>query len=174
MSDFLQPYCISENIEEKSVFRFKLISQYENKLKEFNYKLINGVLPCNANLMRWQKLNTEKCDLCDERQTIEHLLFECKYVRELWKCVEQALNIRLSFCNIICGIQTNSILNNTITLAAFLIYKEWLIASFNKKCRIPLFTSIVFKAELQNCLKIYQHCNMNSFADMIEKILKIL
>ena len=174
MSNYLQPYCNSESIEEKCVFQSKLINQNENKLKEFNYKLINGILPCNVNLMRWRKLNTGKCDVCDESQTIEHLLFDCKYVKGHWKYVEQALNVRLSFCNIICGIQTDSISNNTITLAAFLIYKEWLIASFNKKCRIPLVTSTLFKAELQNRYKIYRHCNMNSFADMVEKLLNLL
>ena len=44
-------------------------------MKEFNFKVLHGILPCNLNLMRWKIRDSHECDICGETQTIEHLSF---------------------------------------------------------------------------------------------------
>ena len=53
----------------------------EAKLKEFDFKLLHGILPCNRNLKKWKLRWDDKCDVCSLSQSIEHLLLECKYVK---------------------------------------------------------------------------------------------
>ena len=50
------------------------------KRKEFSFKLLNGILPCKSNLKWWQLRVTDKCDVCQESQTIKYLLCDCDYV----------------------------------------------------------------------------------------------
>ena len=56
------------------MFVNEIISEKEIKLREFNFKLLHGILPCNSNLKRWRKTNSDRCDVFGEKQTIEHLL----------------------------------------------------------------------------------------------------
>ena len=78
---FLKRHC------DKDDFTFvlikKIVKEKEIKLKEFNYKLLHGILPCNKNLMKWKIRMSAECDVCQQQQSIEHLLFECIYVKPL-------------------------------------------------------------------------------------------
>ena len=39
----------------------------------------------NKHLFLWNKRQDDKCSFCDEEvETIQHLLFECHPVKELW------------------------------------------------------------------------------------------
>ena len=42
----------------------KVLLEKEIKLKEFNFKLLHGILPCNKNLKRWWIKDSEQCDVC--------------------------------------------------------------------------------------------------------------
>ena len=53
----------------------------EIKLREFNFKVLHGILPCNKNLKQWKVKISDNCDVCGQIQTIEHLLWSCRYVQ---------------------------------------------------------------------------------------------
>ena len=55
----------------------------EIKLWEFNFKVLHGILSCNKNLKQWRIVDCDKCDVCDEIQALEHLLFQCTYWKPL-------------------------------------------------------------------------------------------
>ena len=66
----------------------------EIKLKEFNFKVLHGTLACNKNLKNWKIRLNDICDVCNQIQTIEHLLYNCHYVnyvkpgvKPLWQIV---------------------------------------------------------------------------------------
>ena len=65
-------------------------------MKEFNFKMLHGILSCGANLHKWKIRNSSVCDVCDQDQTIIHLLFECKHVERLWTSVGEVLRHILS------------------------------------------------------------------------------
>ena len=69
--------------------------------KEFNFKLLHGILPCNKNLMKWKVRFNSVCDVCDETQTIVHLLYDCYYVKPLWKVIDNVCKTKVTFKQIL-------------------------------------------------------------------------
>ena len=128
MSPFLHPYCIKNDTDERTVFVRRVCQEREKKLKEFNFKVLHGILPCGVSLKKWKIRNTNICDICDEEQTIAHLLFECEYLSGLWERVSQAIDYDIVCDSIMCGTFDGNCQSNNIviTLVSFLIYKDWL------------------------------------------------
>ena len=62
-SHFLQPYCIRNQIDEKELFVRRVCYEQDKKLKEFNFKMLYGILPCGVNLKKWKIRQTSLCDL---------------------------------------------------------------------------------------------------------------
>ena len=74
-----------------------------NQLKEFNYKLLNIILPCGYWLNKWKKSIGEKCEFCNETETIQHMLYSCPRVKEMWNSISFILKCNISWKNIVCG-----------------------------------------------------------------------
>ena len=147
---------LGTSISVEDAFRNQLCSNIEFKLKEFNFKVMHGILYCNSNLKKWRKKENDACDICNCRQTIEHLLFECHRAANLWKLVEDAYQITVCFSNIVCGLRDyDLIFNHAITLLAFLLYKEWLLSSLENKRRCLDFPYHFYISELKLRDKIY-------------------
>lgn len=154
---YLSSYCDDdENLV--AIFTNKIILEKEIKLKEFNYKLLHGILPCNINLRKWKIKESCACDVCGLPQTIEHLLYDCIYVKPLWYLVEEICNETITFQKII-GVDKDFHHNNIVTLICFLIYKEWLLLSLQDKGRNRNLQLLFFKFELNTRLHIYQTCS---------------
>ena len=83
----MRQYCDIDDVNY--IYTERVWLEKEIKLKEFNFKVLHGILPCNKNLKQWRIRMSDCCDVCGEIQTIEHLLWNCRYVRSLWK-VERA------------------------------------------------------------------------------------
>ena len=50
-----------------------------NKLREFQYRILQSILTTNITLKAW-KMNDDKCTFCKrEPETMKHLLLQCKY-----------------------------------------------------------------------------------------------
>ena len=79
------------------VFVAKVVQEKEKKLKEFNFKLLHGIMLCNKNLFRWKIRPYDICDVCQEIQTIEHLLYNCPYVKPLWNVVDLVFETKVNF-----------------------------------------------------------------------------
>ena len=58
----------------EDAFRNQLCSKIE--LREFSFKIMYGILACNSNLKKWKIKESYVRDICNSKQTIEHLLFE--------------------------------------------------------------------------------------------------
>ena len=54
MSPFLHPYCTKNDIDERTVFVRRVCQEREKKLKEFNFKVLHGIV----NLKKWKIRNT--------------------------------------------------------------------------------------------------------------------
>ena len=88
ISNFLASCCAADK-------EVQVVQEKEKKLKEFNFKLLHGIMPCNKNLFRWKIRPYDICDVCQEIQTIEHLLYSCSYVKLLWNVVDLVLTLCL-------------------------------------------------------------------------------
>jgi len=109
----------------------------DKKLAETNFKILNNILPCNRNLFKWGKRDTNLCYLCEDEETISHLLFHCKHARPIWEIASNALLFEkaLSHNMVIFGIELDMVLNHIISILVYFIYREWLICSFENKQR---------------------------------------
>ena len=144
----LHPYCIRNQIDERTVFNSHICCEKEKKLKEFNFKMLHGILSCGANLHKWKIRNSSVCDVCDQDQTIIHVLFECKHVERLLTSVREALGMNITQDSIICGCMDGNFYGNNvvITLVCFFIYNDWLIRSLDNKKRSVDFNKVRFWA----------------------------
>ena len=79
LPNFLSRFCSKDDMVD--IFTTKIVWQKKIKLKEFNFKMFHGILPCNVNLRKWGIKISDQCDVCGMPQTIEHLLFSCCYVK---------------------------------------------------------------------------------------------
>ena len=130
----------------------------EIKLKEFNFKVLHGILACNKNLKNWKIRLNDHCDVCNQIQTIEHLLYNCHYVKPLWQIVNIVFGINISFHQIL-GLDKHFKYDSITTIICFIIYKEWLLLSLDGKHRHPEIALEYFKHEIAIRLEIYKKCN---------------
>ena len=156
--DYLNRYNITRNDDiYRQVFTNKVKIEKEIKLKEFNFKLLHGILPCNKNLEKWKIRANDKCDVCGSSQTIDHLLYYCNYVRPLWRLVERKVGIIITFEQIL-GLDPLFEYDSITTIIGFLIYKEWLLLSLENKQRNAGLNMMYYKSELQLRTEIYKLC----------------
>ena len=99
----------------------------------------------------------DKCDVCGSSQTIDHLLYNCNYVRPLWRLVEGKVGIIISFERIL-GLDPLFEYDSITTIISFLIYKEWLLLSLENKQRNADLNMMYYKSELQLRTEIYKLC----------------
>lgn len=156
INSYLFQFSLTDN-DIENAYKVKVKLEKEIKLKEFNFKMIYGILPCNKNLCKWRIRSTDTCDTCTEVQTIEHLLFQCQYVKPIWKKVDSIFKVNLTFYKIL-GLDSNFDLNSVVTLVSFLIYKEWLLLSYKGHRRSNTLSFTYFKHEMCLRLKIYSKC----------------
>ena len=164
VSKFLETF--RNTTSEDYLFKSKVFDERESKLKEYNFKLLHGILPCNVNLKKWRVKENDSCDVCNEIQTISHLLFECQYVKPIWAKVNNLFNIAISFPMLL-GINVDSQYNNILTVVGFVIYKEWLLLSLDCKNRpiLPQFGK--FRLELEIRCNIYKRCKTMRKNDIV-------
>ena len=56
------------------------------KYRNFQYRLLHNKIFCNVQLVYWAKVESNICNLCNaEKQTIIHLLVECKQSKDIWE-----------------------------------------------------------------------------------------
>ncbi len=156
--------CISRNMalycnrnDEICAFTEKVLQEKEIKLKEFNFKVLHGILACNYNLMKWKIRLDNTCDVCNNPQTIRHLLYDCYYVKPLWQLMNNVFGLNVSFEQIL-GLDKTFRYNRIATIVSFLIYKEWLLCSLKNKHRSKTIALSYFKEEMYLRIEIYKLC----------------
>ena len=168
---------LSDCVEEDEVLAFsaKVVQEKEIKLKEFNFKLLHNILPCNKNLAKWKIKPNDRCDVCGQSQTIEHLLYSCIYVKPLWRVIETYLGVDISFEHML-GLDVFFAHNAIVTLIGFLIYKEWLLYSLADKHRRSCIDLTLYKNEIILRVKIYKLCKSidKEFVDQLEALIQEL
>ena len=142
------------NVDFRKIYINKIKNIQDPKISEFNYKVLHQILSCNYNLHRWGKHESGLCDLCNQTETITHLLFDCHHAQKYWHLVKRATNIAISRISILIGTDCN-IENTVISTISYLIYKEWLVQK-NENVRRCWETSIYSLCnELNYKIQIY-------------------
>ena len=143
------------------MYKIKSGDVKENKIREFNFKVFHGILPCNYRLKKWKIKDCDKCDVCAEVQTIRHLLFDCKYSKPVWGVIESIIEKDITYMDVLCGLcGVGNGLKNYINLCAFIIFKEWLIFSLKNQQRPNICNLSYFENEICFRFELYHKANL--------------
>ena len=117
---------------EKS-FERKVLNINDIKLKEFNFKLLHRILPCGLYLSKWKQNISDKCLVCKQVENIEHMLFSCGRIQVVWTSISKAIQANINFKHIVFGFSNYKLadLDFCISVCAYLIFKTWLLYSFD-------------------------------------------
>ena len=55
------------------------------KLRDFQYRLLHKKIPSNLELHKWGVKKNDRCELCSEQDSIQHLLYYCDHVIDIWQ-----------------------------------------------------------------------------------------
>ena len=105
------------------------------KLAEFNFKLLHNIVPCGKVIHKWQNYVSENCEFCGKIETTKHMLFDCPRVIDIWKMINNHINLMVTWKHILCGFPSYDItqklcdLNYVIVIVAYAIFKE------NNRCK---------------------------------------
>jgi exonuclease III len=86
----------------------------DTKMKAFQFKVLNNLIPCNLYLARIGKSNTNTCGTCNELDDIVHYMVECPETKAIWNKVSFwwrgicGQEIDLSKQDIILGMETKN------------------------------------------------------------------
>ena len=84
----------------KNIYHHKIKLALDKNIAEFNYKLLQNMLCCRKQLFKWKKESTENCIHCNETEDIQHLIFSCKNVKNIWIVLGLTLQINITNGNI--------------------------------------------------------------------------
>ena len=106
---------------------------------------MNRILNCNERLYKWNISENNKCFYCNNIDTLEHHLFNCKSSKNIWNGLEtwlyQNLDIRfnLTECEVIFGIPYNNTIDLQIINFIILLGKHYINKRKTKKEPLYIF-----------------------------------
>jgi hypothetical protein len=83
-------WCTEFNIPEQewTIIYKTMTTIKETKMRAFQYKIINNLIPCNLYLKRIKRSNTDKCAKCNTLDDLKHYLIECPDTKIIWQHLE--------------------------------------------------------------------------------------
>ena len=143
----------------------KIKCEVDKKIAEFNFKVLHRILPCGFNMHKQKPSVSEKCGFCNEYETVEHMLYKCSRIQNIWQLVSKALGYNIKLKHVIIGyfLYEMSHIDFCISSIAYLIYKIWLLFSLKENnegfriCNINLRlkTELLYKIEILKLTKNY-------------------
>ena len=94
-----------QNVDEHNLLSLgQKIRRLNNiKLKTILLRVIHGDVYCGTRLKKFGMTETDCCQRCGESESIEHLILECDYTKNLWKLVEKVTCIHNNSLTTILG-----------------------------------------------------------------------
>ena len=149
-----------------TVFKRKIINIKENRIKEFNYKVLLNILACNNLLSKFKRNVNMNCELCQEKDDIYHLVVKCVLAWSVWRKVSDRIGMPIEDETIIFGTDNNE-LNYVLSFIAFMIYKYWLVCFKHGNERSQVGLHSLLKYELPNAAKVYSLLKRETYSDLL-------
>ena len=167
------------------VLYFKLRQIKDNKIREFNFKLMHKIIPSQSNLFKWSLKNDDKCNLCLYKGTIMHMLIKCENVKPLWKMVEDIIFsvFKIQICvneNIVIigwDIQepTYWLINIILNFAQYTIYTNYIETSMKKGYYFVNVNRLWMNLKMKlRCYLSSKYVTKNKNTKEIEKLLELI
>ena len=119
---------IDSNVNWNNVYKRNLKDIKDNKLKQFNFKLLYNLLPVKRKLFLWQLCNTDTCEACTCREDLYHALLTCKlntsFFVKLVDLIKHVYNVDLEIDSFsLLKIHEEKNIDDILTIAFWIIYK---------------------------------------------------
>ena len=164
-------------LEIESMCQNKIVKITEQKLREFNYKVIHNILPCGALLSKWCKDRPKDCDICSLKEDVHHLLWECQLAQKLWTVVGNALDTVICKQDLFIGRSHADDFNFVISFMAFELYK-YRLSSWDKKSIRTIETLLpIIKNKIkykQNIYKLVENQELVKHTGKLRDILQFM
>ena len=166
------------------IWQFNLQAIKENKIVEFNYKLLHNLIPHKYNLYKWKLSNDPLCSFDGELHDSIHLFVNCKQTKLFWlrfsDIVQILYKVVFSFNSsvLIEGYRLEDkrsrSLNFLIIYAKYAIYSTFIQAENSKLIFHELSIFSIFKRMILNRLEMEKHCKTKALCifnnTLVEKI----
>ena len=125
INKWIEQFPFMEECDWNKIFMLPFRITKEAYLQSFQYKILNRILNCNDKLHTWKIKTSNKCEYCDQIDTIEHHLFWCRSTQEFWNKVQKWVknnldtSLKLTVCEIIFGICIEN--NDSFDMINFII-----------------------------------------------------
>ena len=98
------------------------------KLKWLQMRIVHRLIATNVVMKKMGIINCEQCTFCDEKDSIEHFLWQCYFTRHFWQLLENlistscetACNIKITENLVLFGVDSTAITDNKIDLIILL------------------------------------------------------
>ena len=159
-----------QHLHKSYIRKIKVIK--DKKLAETNFKILNNILPCNRNLHKWRKSETNLCYFCKEEESISYLLYYCTRAKPIWDLIENVIlgDDNVTHDIVIFGYDRDNVLNHLLSIIVYYIYKEWLVCSLEnkQKKRMICYKSLVNYLKIRR--NVYSKCEHTIWVDVCIKI----
>lgn len=159
----------------QQTIRVKIMNKYDNKLSEFNYKMLHNILVCAKLLSKWLNID-HNCALCRIPHDVPHMLYYCDINRTIWTKVGQILKFDIQLKHVLLYYEhtehtTMLTINQSITIIAYNIYKYWLICHNEQKKPTNQSLKAHIIVDLQ--MRIAMLKEMNKYPTLITLLIKL-
>ena len=169
------------NFDWESVYNQKIVNCKNIKLAEFNYKLLNNILPCGLYVHRFDKKVSEKCFYCKQIQDSYHMLHGCDFVQTVWKKIGKIMKLDIKWKHIVIGYAkyedttVSKHVNFILTNVAYIIFKLYTIY-LGKEDQLKNMNIVNFvKLELKRVSRVYKETtSFKEYCFYISKIVQNL
>ena len=159
------------SINFNDIYDTKVQKLVDKKVAEFNFKLLHNILPCNSKLHSWGFYSSTACVFCNQLETVDHILFECKDVVSVWYKLLPVCNMSdINVFEMIFG-GKDATTNWLLSLIQQKIFKRWVLYHNQKT------TSVLehfLHQELQYKLNLYEQNGYLSICQALKSVLSIL
>ena len=158
-------YC---NVCWKSCF-LKIHKIDDIKLKWLQMGTVHRVIATNVVLKKMGIINCEQCTFCDEKDSIEHFLWQCCFTRRFWRLLENligtscetACNIKITENLVLFGIDSTAITDKIFDLIILLAKQYLYRCKFEQS--VPLIS--VFRNQLKLRHKLEEYNSKITFQE---------
>ena len=160
---------ISEEYDWSKLFTFKFGKLFNNRVRQYNFKLFHRILPFKENLVRWKITIDMTCNHCKDIETIMHVLLHCPQVNLFWQKLSYFIgsqlneNIEIDEKVLLLGYDIENkdltLLNVILIFAQFTIYRLYILCQFTSKQFNCVSLLAEFKRDLFVNLKFLEKSN---------------
>ena len=158
-------FSVEDHVLRKAYYN-KVFILVDKKIAEFNFKVLQNILPCNSNLVKWRKAQSRLCRICNVDENLMHMLFSCKFANGIWRDFMEKTGVDLSLKDIVLGTDSK-LLNSVISIISYSIFKQWTQEAFHNVLRNDIGKLSVIKCDIVFKATIYKQLGWNEFYDYI-------